>query len=92
MFIIKLIYWIGLIALGFSIIKYRKAIKWWTGNWVWAEKYIGRWGTYFALLLFGLLLMFLWAMYPFGWLDYFKKKSQIIQNPLWNDDEYRIEE
>jgi len=69
MFIVKLFYWILMIAIGAWIIKYRKPLKSWTGNWVWAERYIGRWGTYFIMLLFGLLLMFLWVLYPFGLLD-----------------------
>ncbi|MCD5380505.1 hypothetical protein LR004_01125 [Candidatus Gracilibacteria bacterium] len=69
MFFVKLFYGILMIAMGAGIIKYRKQLKGWTGNWVWAEKYVGRGGTYFIMLLLGLGLIFLGVLYPFGILD-----------------------
>lgn len=64
-----LLYWLFFIGLGASIIKYRKVIKSWTGNFVWAEHYIWRWWTYFAILLFWLWMIFYWAAYPFWWIS-----------------------
>ena len=83
MFIVKLFYWLLMIAIWAGIIKYRKPLKSWTGNWVWAERYVGRGGTYFIMLLFWLLLMFLWVLYPFGLLD---------RNDLTSDVNQRNEE
>ena len=69
MFFVKLFYWILMIAMWAWIIKYRKQLKWWTGNWVWAEKYVWRGWTYFIMLLLGLWLIFLGVLYPFWILD-----------------------
>ncbi len=69
--IIKIIYAILLIASWSAILKYRKVVKSWTGNFYWAEKHIGSWGTYFVLILIWLGLIFLWVLYPFGWIDLF---------------------
>ena len=69
--IIDLIYAILLIVWGMWLIKYRRNVKWWTGNFVWAERYIWNWGTYFVMILIGLFMIFLWVIYPFGGLDLF---------------------
>jgi hypothetical protein len=51
------------------MIRYRRTVKSWTGNFVWAEKYLGSGGTYLVIILFGMFLMFLGVLYPFGGLD-----------------------
>lgn len=48
------------------MLRYRKQVKSWTGNFVWAEHYIGRGGTYFILILIALGLIFYGVIYPFG--------------------------
>ncbi len=67
--IIKLIYAILLITWGVYIIKYRRIVKSWTGNFVWAEHYLWRWSTYFVIILIWLFMIFLWALYPFWGLE-----------------------
>ncbi|MDD2907308.1 MAG: hypothetical protein PHH98_01575 [Candidatus Gracilibacteria bacterium] len=64
--IVKLFYSIFFIAIGAGIIKYRKQVHGWTGNFVWAEQYLGRGGTYIALLFIGLACIFYGVIYPFG--------------------------
>ncbi|MCH8518216.1 hypothetical protein LAT59_00420 [Candidatus Gracilibacteria bacterium] len=68
-FVIQIIYGILLITGGYYLIKYRRTVKSWTGNWYWAEKYIGNGGTYFVLILIGLGMMFFGVLYPFGGLE-----------------------
>ena len=63
--IVNIIYWIMLIAWWMGLIKYRKIVKWWTGNFYWAEHYIGNWWTYLVFILSGLFMIFLWVLYPF---------------------------
>lgn len=58
-----------LIAMWAVILKYRKIVRWWTGNFYWAEKHLWRGWTYFIIMLIGLFLIFLWVIYPFWWLD-----------------------
>lgn len=67
--IIDIIYAILLIAWGIALLKYRKTVKWWSWNFYWAERYIWNWWTYFVLILIGLFMIFLWVLYPFGWLE-----------------------
>ena len=67
--ILDIIYAILLITSGMWLIKYRRNVKWWTGNFVWAERYIWNWGTYFVMIIVWLFMIFLWILYPFGWLD-----------------------
>ncbi|MDD2870730.1 MAG: hypothetical protein PHS49_01970 [Candidatus Gracilibacteria bacterium] len=64
--IIKLIYSILLITGGYYIVKYRKVVKSWTGNFYWAEHYLGNGGTYFVIILIGLGMIFFGVIYPFG--------------------------
>ena len=71
--LVKLIYAIFFILLWIWLIKYRKTVKSWTWNFVWAEQYIGRWWTYFVIILFWLFLIFVWVLYPFWWLDLIAK-------------------
>ncbi len=67
--IVKIFYTILLIWVWYGIIRYRKQVHSWTWNWYWAEKYLWSGWTYVALTLFWLFLIFLWAMYPFWWLE-----------------------
>ena len=67
--VLDIIYGILLIVWGMWLIKYRRNVKWWTGNFVWAERYIWNWGTYFIMIFVGLFMIFLWVIYPFDWLD-----------------------
>ncbi|MDD4151308.1 MAG: hypothetical protein PHR68_01725 [Candidatus Gracilibacteria bacterium] len=73
MFLLKIIYAIILIAIGYYIIKYRKEVKGWTGNFVWAEQYLGSGGTYFIIVLIGLACIFFGTLYPFGGLEVIMK-------------------
>jgi hypothetical protein len=63
--IINIIYSILLIIGWVAILKYRKIIKSWTGNFYWAEKYIGNWWTYLVLIAIGMAMIFYWIRYPF---------------------------
>lgn len=65
MFIVKIFYALIGIALGYSILKYRKVIYDWTGRFYWAEKYLGSGGTVFIISLTGLGLIFCSVAYPF---------------------------
>lgn len=68
LFLVKIFYAILLIVIWASLIKYRRIVKSWTWNFVWAERYLWSWWTYFVLVLVWLLMIFLWVLYPFGWL------------------------
>lgn len=68
-FLIDIFYAIMFVLWWMALIKYRRNVKSWTGNWMWAEKYIGNGGTYAVLILTGLFMIFLWVLYPFGWMD-----------------------
>jgi len=80
---VEIFYWILLFWIWFGIIRYRKQVKSWTGNFVWAEQYIWRGWTYFIMLLLWLFLMFLWVIYPFWGLDmlWWWSDSKIFQDP-----------
>lgn len=65
----KIFYSIFFIIIWISILKYRKQVHWWTGNFVWAEQYLWRWWTYLVLVWLWLWLIFFWAIYPFWWLE-----------------------
>ena len=69
MILIKIIYSILLITTGIWIIKYRRIIKSWTWNFVWAEHYLWTWWTYLVLLIIWIWMIFLWTIYPFGWVS-----------------------
>lgn len=70
MIFIDIFYGILLIFAGAAMIKYRRNIKSWTGNFLWAEKYLGRGGTYIVMILFALFLIFLGVLFPFWGLDF----------------------
>lgn len=72
--IINIIYWILFIAWWVALIKYRKTVKSWTWNFYWAERYIWNWGTYLVLILTWWIMIFLWVLSPFGWLEKFINK------------------
>ncbi len=67
--IAKIFYTLFFIWIGYVFLRYRKQVRWWTGNFVWAEEYLWRWGTYFIITLIWLACIFYWAMYPFWGLD-----------------------
>ena len=69
MFLIKIFYSIFFILMWMWIIKYRRNVKSWTGNFYLAEHYIGNGGTYMVLILCGLWFMFYWMIYPFWWME-----------------------
>lgn len=37
---VKLLYFLFFVSLGVAILKYRKVVFEWTGQWYWAEKHI----------------------------------------------------
>lgn len=67
--IVDIFYALLLIAGWMAIIKYRRNVKSWTGNWMWAEKYIGNGWTYVVMILVGLFMIFFWVLYPFGGME-----------------------
>jgi hypothetical protein len=69
-FIVKIFYWAIFVWLGFLMLKYRRVVKSWTWNFVWAERYLWNWWTNLVLVLLALALMFFGAMYPF-WFEIF---------------------
>lgn len=75
MFFLKIIYAILFFLAWYLSIKYRKNVKSWTGNFYWAEKYIWNWWTYIIIILFGILLMIVWIIYPFWWIELFFPKK-----------------
>ena len=69
MIFIKIFYAIILIWIGILLLKYRKIVKSWTWNFVWAEKYLWTWWTYLVIIIIWLFLIFIWVLYPFWWLE-----------------------
>lgn len=65
-FLVDIFYAIMFISWWIAIIKYRRNVKSWTWNWLWAEKYIWNGGTYVVLIISWLAMIFLWVLYPFG--------------------------
>jgi hypothetical protein len=63
--IAKIFYSILFILMWVWILKYRKTVKEWTGSFYWAEKYIGRWGTYLVIIAMALGSMFYGVYYLF---------------------------
>ncbi len=68
--IVKIILWIILISIWILILKFRKNIHEWTGNFYWAEQYIGRWWTFFILVIIWCFFIIWWVSYPFWWLEF----------------------
>ena len=83
MFFVKLFYMIFLIGSGVLILKYRRTVKSWTGNFVWAEQYLGRGGTYGVIIVFAIWLIFVGLLMPFWWLEF-------IFGTSWNLSDARI--
>jgi len=71
----KIFYAILLIGSWVLILKYRRVVKSWTGNFYWAERYLWRGWTYFVLTIIAIVLIFIWILYPFWWLDFIFWKS-----------------
>lgn len=67
--VVDIFYAIFFFSIGFLLIKYRRNVKSWTWNFVWAERYLWHGGTYFVMLLLGCFLMVLWVLYPFWGLE-----------------------
>lgn len=67
--LVDLFYAIMFFWIWFWIIKYRRDVKSWTWNFVWAEQYIWRGWTYLALMILWIFMMFLWVIYPFWGLE-----------------------
>lgn len=62
---IKILYFFVFVGLGVAILKYRKNVHEWTGQWYWAEKNLGRGGTILVITIVGLGLIFFGVGYPF---------------------------
>ncbi|MCH2188926.1 hypothetical protein MK079_03795 [Candidatus Gracilibacteria bacterium] len=69
MIIVKILYGILLAVGGYLIVRHRRVVKSWTGNFSWAEKYIGNGGTYFVINIIGIGMIFFGVIYPFGGID-----------------------
>lgn len=67
--LVDLFYSLLLIWMWASILKYRRVVKSWTWNFVWAERYLWHGWTYFVLIIFWCFLIFWWVLYPFWWLE-----------------------
>jgi hypothetical protein len=59
--------WLLIILAGMAILKYRYQIYDFTGEWGWAEKYVGN--TTVAISLIGMLLIAVGTAYPFWVVD-----------------------
>ncbi len=68
-----------LIAVWTAIIYYRFKIYDITGEWSWANTYLGN--TMNVIVLTGMILIAAWAAYPFGALDNFWGTQNIVVNP-----------
>lgn len=83
MFIMKIIYWILMVLAWYYMVKNRRNVKSWTGNFVWAERYIGNWWTYIVIILLWIWLMLVWVLYPL-WIinlsSWIKTDNQEIMN------------
>ena len=58
----------GIIGMGLAyvIVKYREDIVEMTGRFSWAEKYLGRGGTYNAYILFGIIIFIISFLFFIG--------------------------
>jgi hypothetical protein len=65
----RVLYGLLIIALGVAILKYRYQIHNITGDWGWAEQYLGGNGTVSAISLIGAFLIAVGTAYPFGVVD-----------------------
>lgn len=69
MIFLDIFYSLFFISLWLWLIKYRRVVKSWTGEFMWAERYLWRWSTYFVMVVFWLFLIFYWVIYPFWWME-----------------------
>lgn len=67
--IIDIFFAILLVWSWVALIKYRRILKSWTWNFVWAERYLWNGWTYLVLILFWCFLMVWWFLYPFWGLE-----------------------
>ena len=72
MILFKILYGLFFMSLGFVIIKYRRIVKWWTGNMYFIEQYLWRGSTYLIIILVWIGLILFWFFYPFGWLPFMR--------------------
>lgn len=68
-FIAKLLASAIYIWLWYVLVKYRRQVKWWTGEFYWAEKHLWRGGTYLVIILTGIWFMFYGWIHPFWGLE-----------------------
>lgn len=68
-FLLKLLASAFYVWLGYVLVKYRRQVKSWTWNFLWAEKYLWAWWTYIVIVLSGLAFMFYGGIHPFWGLD-----------------------
>ena len=61
--------WLFFIWLGILVIRYRYVIHDFTGEWWWANTYLGWNGTVVAIVLIGMGCIAAGAAYPFGVFD-----------------------
>lgn len=80
-FIIDIIYSILFITGWYALIKYRRNVKSWTGNFTWAEQYIGNGWTYVVLIICGLWMMFFGVMYPFWGMELITGENSLETRP-----------
>lgn len=66
---VNIVYWILFLLWWFLVLKYRRQIKNFSGDFVWAERYLWRWSTYLVLILAWCAMIFLWALMPFWWIN-----------------------
>ncbi|MDA9128872.1 hypothetical protein N9J72_00150 [Candidatus Gracilibacteria bacterium] len=79
--VVDLIYSGLLMGGGYALIRYRRDVKSWTGNFAWAEIYIGRGSTYTIMILIAMGMIFLGVLYPFGGLSLITGSENSLQNP-----------
>jgi hypothetical protein len=75
----RVLYGLLIIALGIAILKYRYQIHNFTGDWGWAEQYLGGNGTISAISLIGAFLIAVGTAYPFGVISITPGSTQITE-------------
>jgi hypothetical protein len=66
----KFLMWLLILLSGMAILRYRYQIYDFTGEWGWAEKYLGGNGTISAISLIWALLIGIGTAYPFWVIDF----------------------
>lgn len=67
-----------IVVTGVAMLRYRYPIYHFTGEWGWAQKYLGSNGTVVAIALIGALLIFVGVAFPLG---AFKNTRTNVQVP-----------